>query len=108
MQISPRTRSYPPPCGEGGEHAGKLAQPAQAWLRCEPGGGPAVMFESRPKDGPHPQPPPQGGGEHTESAALIPLPEGCGHSGLMPCASTNLLQFAISLASFALSTLPLA
>src|SRR5262249_5851485 len=48
LTSAPRTRSYPPPCGEGGE-------------RSEPGGGGAVMLESRLKDGPPPPTPPHKG-----------------------------------------------
>jgi hypothetical protein len=48
LRSAPRTRSYPPPCGEGGE-------------RSEPGGGGAVMLKSRLKDGPPPPTPPHKG-----------------------------------------------
>ena len=40
------------------------------------------------------------------SPAMTQVEQACAHSGLMPCASTNLLQFAISVPSFAFSTLP--
>ena len=40
---------------------------------------------------------------HDAGASLVKTAR---YSGLMPWASTNLLQFAISLSSFALSTLP--
>src|SRR5204863_9806758 len=55
-----RTRSYPPPCGEGGEHAGKLAQPAQAWLRLRAGWGScgdSQVSPQRQTPTPNPSPP---------------------------------------------------
>src|SRR5262249_48221553 len=56
-QCERRTRSYPPPCGEGG-------------ARSAPGGGSAVKALAVPHIGtPTPNPFPQGGGEQTESVA---------------------------------------
>src|SRR6266705_4465162 len=77
MRVGWRRReSHPPPCGEGRRTAGKLAQPAQAWLRAA-GWGSVLSDEAAQQSHrttPAPNPSPQGGGEPSavHSAAAAP------------------------------------